>query len=65
MSLVLLGAVSFVAARDKAFFHDATLTIRKCFVPEELALVARCAPGGEALEASFFPPGFNLLRTRV
>jgi 2-polyprenyl-3-methyl-5-hydroxy-6-metoxy-1,4-benzoquinol methylase len=62
--LILLGALTWLASADKAFFDDATTSIRKAFAPEELALIARCAPGGERVEVSYLAPGFNLLRTR-
>jgi 2-polyprenyl-3-methyl-5-hydroxy-6-metoxy-1,4-benzoquinol methylase len=64
-SLLLLGALTFLGSLDAAFCHDAVVSIRKSFVPEELSLVARCAPGGEALDAFFLPPGFAALRTPV
>jgi len=64
-NLLLLGALTWFGSLDPAFFHDATLSIRKSFVPEELGLVARCAPGGDSLEAFFLPPGFSALRTRL
>ncbi len=60
--LLALGAVT-ACTLDGAFFHDATTSIRKSFVPEELAAIARCAPGGERVVARYLAPGFNVLRS--
>lgn len=49
--------------RDRAYAHDAWVSARKAFVPEELALIARCAPGGERLEAFYLSPGYSVLRS--
>lgn len=62
--LAALAAVAAVSERDPAFLHDATVSVRKAFVPEELALLALLIPGGEALETFYLPPGFVVLRTR-
>ena len=62
---VATGAVSLLAGLHRSFLHDATVSARKAFVPEELALIARCVPGGDQLEAFFLPPGFVVLRSRV
>jgi SAM-dependent methyltransferase len=48
---------------DRAYAHDAWVSARKAFVPEELKLIARCAPGGEALSAFYLSPGYAALRS--
>lgn len=61
-----LGAAAFGAlyGRDLPFVHDAWISTRKCFVPEELELLARLGSWGDAVEARWLPPGYCLLRTR-
>jgi SAM-dependent methyltransferase len=59
------NALGWLGGLDGIFRHDAVLSMRKAFVPEELALIARCVPGGERLEAFHVAPGFSVLRTRV
>jgi len=64
-NLVAVGTAATVGSRDRSHFEDGTVSIRKSFVPEELWLLARCVPGGDALEAYFLPPGHAVLRSRV
>jgi 2-polyprenyl-3-methyl-5-hydroxy-6-metoxy-1,4-benzoquinol methylase len=61
---ILLVPLTLLATRDPAFTHDATLSIRRSLVPEELAAIARCTPGAERLESFYLPPAFNVLRSR-
>jgi SAM-dependent methyltransferase len=51
--------------RDRAYAHDAWVSARKAFVPEELKLIARCAPMGDRLEAFYLSPGYAVLRSAV
>jgi hypothetical protein len=62
--LVALSSVALFTTFDAAFLHDAFVSARKAFVPEELRLLAAVVPGGESLEAFHLPPGFAALRTR-
>jgi 2-polyprenyl-3-methyl-5-hydroxy-6-metoxy-1,4-benzoquinol methylase len=59
------NALGWLGGLDGVFRHDAVLSMRKSFVAEELALIARCVPGGEGLDAFHVAPGFSVLRTRV
>ncbi len=45
--------------------HDAWISARKCFVPEELRLLARLAHPGGHIESHWIPPGYCLLRSQV
>jgi 2-polyprenyl-3-methyl-5-hydroxy-6-metoxy-1,4-benzoquinol methylase len=63
-SLATVGTAALIGSRDRAQFHDGTVSIRKSFVPEELWLISRCVPGGEGLEAFFLPPGHVAIRSR-
>jgi hypothetical protein len=47
---------------DAAFAHDAMVSFRRFFAPEELGLLARLTPLGRSAEARFLPPGHVLLR---
>lgn len=46
---------------DAAFAHDALVSFRRFFVPEELELLARLGPVGQAARATWVPPGHCLL----
>jgi len=59
------AALSLVGTGDPVFVHDAVVSVRRAFVREELALIARCVPGGERVEAIDVRPGFVALRTRA
>jgi SAM-dependent methyltransferase len=50
---------------DRGYAHDSWVSARKAFVPEELQLIARCAPGGERLSAFYLSPGYAVLRSPV
>ncbi len=57
---VALGLFSvFGAARET--LHDCAVSVRKMFVPEELALLAACTPGAEHASAAWVPPGWCAL----
>jgi 2-polyprenyl-3-methyl-5-hydroxy-6-metoxy-1,4-benzoquinol methylase len=61
--LAAVGAVTGIFT-NRTYFHDATVSVRNAFVPEELALLARCAPGGDRLSAFLLPPMFAALRSQ-
>jgi SAM-dependent methyltransferase len=50
---------------DRGYAHDSWVSARKAFVPEELQLIARCAPGGEQLSAFYLSLGYVVLRSPV
>lgn len=60
ISSVVIGA----HMRNLPWVHDAWISTRKCFTPEELALLARVSRCGGALETSWMPPAHCLLRWR-
>jgi 2-polyprenyl-3-methyl-5-hydroxy-6-metoxy-1,4-benzoquinol methylase len=62
---VAFNALGWLGGLDGVFHHDAVLSMRRAFVPEELALIARCVPGNENIEAFYVSPGFAVLRTIV
>jgi len=53
-AFVGLGLLLF---RNAAFAHDALVSFRRFYVPEELELIARLCPGGEAASADWILPG--------
>lgn len=65
---VLTGAtcagIGGMRRRDPHFAHDAWISMRRSFVPEELELLARIGPWGDSVEARFLAPGYCLLRQR-
>lgn len=48
--------------RNRGFVHDGWISMRKCFVPEELELLARLGRSDGALESVWMPPNHCLLR---
>ena len=63
-SLIFLTVLAAVVGYDRYFLHDAVVSIRKGFVPEELGLLAALVPGGDMLSAYVRQPSFSGLRTR-
>lgn len=59
---LLLPALGAVRFRDRAFAHDAWVSFRRFFAPEELGLIAGLGPEGGALEAKWMRPGHCLVR---
>lgn len=59
-----VAALGAVATLDRVFVHDAVVSVRRAFVREELALIARCVPGGDRVEAIDAGAGLVALRTR-
>lgn len=60
MAVVGFGLIAY---RDSAFAHDALISFRRFFVPEELDLLARLSPWGASASAQWIPPAHCLLRT--
>ncbi len=58
------GAIVYgtLRARNPAWVHDAVVSTRRCYVPEELELLARIADPRGAVESSWLAPGHCLLR---
>jgi 2-polyprenyl-3-methyl-5-hydroxy-6-metoxy-1,4-benzoquinol methylase len=48
--------------RNAGFVHDGWISMRKCFVPEELELLARLGRADGELESVWMPPNHCLLR---
>ncbi len=62
---VALAGVGLTRFRNRAFAHDAWVSTRRFYVPEELDLLARLGSWGDAVEARWVPPGYCLLRLRA
>ena len=65
---LLSGVTSAVIAarmRNAPWFHDAWISTRKSYVPEELELLARISQPGGDLDATWMPPCHCLLRWRA
>ncbi len=62
---VALAGVGLIRFRNRAFAHDAWVSARRFYVPEELDLLARLGSWGDAVEARWVPPGYCLLRQRA
>jgi ubiquinone/menaquinone biosynthesis C-methylase UbiE len=62
IGLAIFGSLRF---RNPAFVHDAWVSARRFFVPEELELLARVGPWGDGVESSWVEPGHCLLRLRT
>ena len=55
--------LGLLAYRDSAFAHDALISFRRFFVPEELELLARLSPWGARASVRWIPPAHCLLAT--
>lgn len=62
---VALAGVGLTRFRNPAFAHDAWVSTRRFYVPEELDLLARLGSWGDAVEARWVPPGYCMLRLRA
>lgn len=62
LNAVAVVGLGLLAYRDSAFAHDALLSFRRFFVPEELELLARLSPWGARASAEWIPPAHCLLR---
>ena len=58
-----LGLFATLRYRYRPFVHDTWVSTRRFYVPQELALLARLGPWGEAVEAFWCAPGFCVLRS--
>lgn len=58
VSAAAVGGLCLLRWADAAFAHDAIVSFRRFYTPEELGLVARLTPWGDRAEARFLPPGF-------
>ena len=61
MAAMGLAALGLLKYRDTAFVHDAVISFRRFFVPEELGVLARIGPWGAQARASWVKPGHCLL----
>ena len=53
--------IGLLLFRNPAFAHDALVSFRRFYVPEELELIARLCPGGERAAADWILPGHCVL----
>jgi 2-polyprenyl-3-methyl-5-hydroxy-6-metoxy-1,4-benzoquinol methylase len=60
-----LAGVGLAGFRNRAFAHDAWVSTRRFFVPEELELLARLGSWGDGVESRWLSPGYCLLRLAV
>jgi 2-polyprenyl-3-methyl-5-hydroxy-6-metoxy-1,4-benzoquinol methylase len=63
-ALNLLGSAALGLAAsggDLMFVHDAVVSVRRMYGPAELELLARCAPGGQAVCARNYGPVYVVL----
>ncbi len=60
----LIRTLSLVRYRDPGLAHDAWVSFRRFYSPEELGLVARLGPEADGVEATWMRPAHCLLRWR-
>lgn len=53
-----------VRYRDTGLAHDAWISFRRFYSPEELGLIAELGPEADGVEAEWMPPAHCLLRWR-
>ena len=56
-----VAGLSLLLFRDRELSHDALVSFRRFFVPEELELLARIGPWGSTARAFWSPPGLCVL----
>ncbi len=61
---LLVPVLGVMRYRDRAFAHDAWVSFRRFFAPEELGLVTGLGPEGDAVEAKWMRPAHCLVRWR-
>ncbi len=61
----LIHALGHVRYRDPGLAHDAWISFRRFYSPEELGLIARLGPEGDRVEAKWMRPAHCLLRYRA
>jgi ubiquinone/menaquinone biosynthesis C-methylase UbiE len=59
---MLVPTLAWLRYRELAFAHDAWVSFRRFYSPEELGLVCGLGPEGDALEATWMPPSHCLVR---
>jgi 2-polyprenyl-3-methyl-5-hydroxy-6-metoxy-1,4-benzoquinol methylase len=67
-ALNVLGAAAMgivASGADPLFLHDAVVSVRRMYAPGELELLARCAPGGEAVRAHNYGPLYVVLEAHA
>jgi SAM-dependent methyltransferase len=57
-----VGSLCLFRYGNRAFAHDAVVSFRRFFAPEELELLARLVARGGALEVRCVAPGYTLVR---
>ncbi|MBI2568874.1 MAG: methyltransferase domain-containing protein [Candidatus Schekmanbacteria bacterium] len=60
-----VSAIGCLQFGSWAFIHDGFVSMRRCFVPEELGLLARIGGWGDGAEASWRPPGHCVLAKQL
>lgn len=60
-----VGSLCLFRYGDRAFAHDAVVSFRRFFAPEELELLARLTARGSGLEVRCLAPGYTLVRARA
>lgn len=59
-----VGSLCLIRYGDRAFAHDAVVSFRRFFAPEELELLARLTARGSELEVRRLAPAYTLVRAR-
>jgi hypothetical protein len=59
---VSLTAVGLLRFGSPDFVHDAVISLRRFFVPEEMLLLARLGSHDQGVRARWFPPSHLFLR---
>src|SRR6185503_18482519 len=65
ISRLLMAAGAGIASGNWRFAHDAVVSVRKSFTPQELRIVAACIPGGDTLDIFYTAPAYVVVRSRV
>lgn len=60
-----VGSLCLFRYGDRAFAHDAVVSFRRFFAPEELELLARLIARGSQLEVRCISPGYTLVRAKA
>ena len=58
----LIPTIGVLRYQDRGLAHDAWVSFRRFYSPEELAMVAKLGPEAEQVEAAWMPPAHCLLR---
>jgi len=65
MHASLLRALGVLRYRDPGLAHDAWVSFRRAYTPEELGLITRLGPEGDGVEAKWTRPAHCLVRYRL